>query len=102
MGLDPERVLCYGVKEPRRLEAEITAERQANDVDRNVEIDPENIDMRDGAEAFEHYEAENKELDFSEALFGEEYNKAFLKELAKIKAEKGPQTTLEIIQVKTN
>ena len=44
MGLDHERVLCYGVKEPRRLEAEITAERQANDVDRNVEIDPENID----------------------------------------------------------
>jgi hypothetical protein len=32
---------------------------------------------------------QNEELDFSEALFGEEYNKKFLDELQKIKAEKG-------------
>jgi len=89
MGLDHERVLCYGVKEPRRLEADIQAERVANDVDRNVDIDPENIDLHDGAEAFEHYESENQDMDFSEAMFGEEYNKKFLDELAKIKAEKG-------------
>jgi len=89
LGLDHERVLCYGVKEPRRLEADIQAERKANDVDRQVDIDPENIDMKDGDDAFEHYEMENEDVDFSEALFGEEYNKKFLDELNKIKAEKG-------------
>ena len=89
LGLDHERVLCFGVKEPRRLEADIQAERLANDKDRVVEIDPENIDLKDGAEAFEHYEAENQELDFDGPLFGEEFNKKFLEELQKIKDEKG-------------
>ena len=32
---------------------------------------------------------ENQDTDYSEALFGEEFNKKFLDELAKIKAEKG-------------
>ena len=89
LGLDHERVLCYGVKEPRRLEADIQAERMANNEDRDVTIDPENIDLKDGEDAFEHYEMENQDLDFNEALFGEEYNKKFLDELQKIKAEKG-------------
>ena len=36
-----------------------------------------------------HYENENAEIDLKDAFFGEEYNKKFLDELAKIKAEKG-------------
>ena len=36
-----------------------------------------------------HYENENSDLDFNEALFGEEHNQKFLAELEKIKAEKG-------------
>ena len=61
LGLDHERVLCYGVKEPRRLEADIQAERMANNEDRVVDIDPENMDLKDGDDAFEHYEMENQD-----------------------------------------
>ena len=85
LGLDHERVLCYGVKEPRRLEADMAAERLANDVDRTVTEE----DAEFNQEEFAHYENENAEVDFSEAMFGEEYNKKFLDELQKIKAEKG-------------
>lgn len=85
MGLDHSRVLVYDVKEPRRLEADNAQERTEYNKDRveNME-DATLINSEDG---FEHYEMQNEELDF--AVFGEEYNKKFLDELQKIKAEKG-------------
>jgi len=89
LGLDHERVLCYGVNEPRRLNSDLAAERLENDVDRSVTEEDSVLGQGDEAEAFEHYESENAELDFKDAYFGEEFNKKFLDELAKIKAEKG-------------
>ena len=84
LGLDHERVLCYGVKEPRRLEADMAAERLEADVDRSVNEEDSELAKED----FAHYEAEQE---FAEdgPLFGEEFNKKFLDELQKIKAEKG-------------
>ena len=85
LGMDHERVLCYGVKEPRRVEADIQAERLANDEDRQVS--EEDALLND--ENMEHYEAQQDEIDVKDFGFGEEFNEAFLKELEKIKAEKG-------------
>ena len=85
LGMDHERVLCYGVKEPRRVEADIQAERLANDEDRQVS--EEDALLND--ENMEHYEAQQDEIDVKDFGFGEEFNEAFLKELQKIKDEKG-------------
>ena len=84
LGLDHERVLCYGVKEPRRLEADMAAERLEADEDRFVNEEDSVL----AKEEMEHYEAEQE---FAEEgpLFGEEFNKKFLDALNKIKAEKG-------------
>ena len=84
LGLDHERVLCYGVKEPRRLEADMAAERLEADQDRFVNEEDSEL----AKEEMEHYEVEQE---FAEEgpLFGEEFNKKFLDELNKIKAEKG-------------
>jgi|TARA_R110002074_G_C12354825_1_gene650004 hypothetical protein len=85
VGLDHERVIAYGVKEPRRLESEIAAERLVSDTDR--EVTEEDALLND--ESMEHYEAQQDGLDFSDSFFGEEYNAKFLEELQKIKDEKG-------------
>ena len=85
LGLDHERVICYSVKDPRKLESEMAEERLANDADRLVSQEDAVLNAEEQA----HYEMQNEELDFSEALFGEEYNQKFLAELQKIKAEKG-------------
>jgi|TARA_B110000503_G_scaffold129877_1_gene202609 hypothetical protein len=85
LNLDHERVLAYGVKEPRRLAAEISAERLANDEDRSVTEEDAVLNNEDQA----HYEAEQDGLDFNDSFFGEEYNAKFLDELQKIKDEKG-------------
>ena len=84
MGIDHERVLCYGVNEPRRVEADIQAERLENDKDRKADMDEAELNKEEQA----HYEDEQDERvkDFG---FGEEFNEAFLKELQKIKDEKG-------------
>ena len=84
LGLDHERVLCYGVKEPRRLESDMAAERLEADQDRFVNEEDSELAKEDMA----HYEAEQE---FAEdgPMFGEEFNKKFLDELNKIKAEKG-------------
>jgi len=86
MGLDHERVIALGIKEPRRIESEIAQQRATDDVDRQVS--EEDALLND--ENMEHYEAQNEEIDFKANFFGEEYNKKFLDELAKIKKEKGP------------
>jgi len=83
MGLDHERVIAYGVKEPRRLEADMAEERLERHEDRYVTEEDAELNNEEQA----HYENENQDLDF--AVFGEEYNKKFLDELARIKAEKG-------------
>jgi len=84
MGLDHERVLVYGVKEPRRMEADMAAERVKNDEGRSVTEE----DAVLGSEDQEHYTAQNEDVN-AKGLFGEEYNQAFLASLAKIKEEKG-------------
>jgi hypothetical protein len=85
MGLDHSRVLVYGVKEPRRLEADNTAERTAHNKDRTVTEKDAVLNKEDQT----HYEMQNEDVDQTGALFGEEFNKRFLEELKKIKAEKG-------------
>ena len=85
LGVDHERVLCYGVKEPRKLQADIAAEQKARDEGRLVDHEEAELTKEEQA----HYENENVDVDFSEALFGEAYNTKFLAELEKIKAEKG-------------
>lgn len=80
-----DRVICYGVKDPRKAESDMAAERVNRDADRA--ISPEEAALAE--EDMSHYENENAEVDFNEALFGEEYNAKFLKELERIKAEKG-------------
>ena len=84
LGVDPERVLCYGIKEPRKIESDLAPERHEMDKDRFVSEEDAELNK----EEFAHYENENVDVDFSEALFGEEYNSKFLAELEKSKQKK--------------
>jgi hypothetical protein len=84
LGLDHDRVLCYNVKDPRKLEADNAAERTEYNKDRTVTEDDSVL----GKEDQTHYEMQNADV-ADIAYFGEEYNKKFLDTLAKIKAEKG-------------
>ena len=84
LGLDHDRVLCYNVKDPRKLEADNAAERTEYNKDRTVTEDDSVL----GKEDQNHYEMQNADV-ADIAYFGEEYNKKFLDTLAKIKAEKG-------------
>lgn len=87
LGLNHERVLCYGIKEPRRIESEMAEERLKADKDRYVTEEDAELNVEEMA----HYENENADVDFKAAFFGEEYNQKFLAELEKIKAEKGAE-----------
>jgi hypothetical protein len=86
MGLDHERVLCYGINEPRRVHNELAAERMANDVDRMPNMDDAVLANED----FEHdtYAAQI-EVDEVAGMYGEDYNDKFLAELKRIRDEKG-------------
>lgn len=84
LGVDHDRVLVYGVNEPRRMEADNAAERTAYNKDRTVTEDDAVLNKDDQT----HYEMQNEGL-ADGVFFGEEYNKKFLDTLAKIKAEKG-------------
>ena len=84
LGLDHDRVLCYNVKEPRRLEADNAAARTEYNKDRSVTEADSVLSKEDQT----HYEMQNEGV-ADIAYFGEEYNKKFLDTLAKIKAEKG-------------
>lgn len=86
LGIDHERVLCYGINEPRRMESEHAEERTANNVDRQE--NPEEAELLNDDQA--HYENELAEAEQEvDSLFGEGYNAKFLAELEKIKADKG-------------
>ena len=85
LGIDHERVLCYGIKDPRRIESELAAERLEADEDRFVTQEDAELNKEEMA----HYENENADVDFSASLYGEGYNSKFLAELERIKAEKG-------------
>ena len=85
LGLDHERVLAYNVKDPRRIESEMAEEKAKADTDRQGSEEDAILNNEDQA----HYEKQNEEVDFAKSHFGEEYNKAFLKALEEIKAEKG-------------
>lgn len=84
LGLDHERVLVYSVKDPRRLESEMAEQRVADDADRKVEQKDSVLNVEEQA----HYEDEQENASEG-VLFGEAFNKKFLDELAKIRAEKG-------------
>jgi hypothetical protein len=84
LGIDHDRVLCYGVKEPRKLEAELAEQRVKNDLDRTPDIKKAVLAVEDQT----HYVDEQQGLE-ELSLFGEEYNNNFLKELQRIKVEKG-------------
>lgn len=75
-GLPHERVLVYGIKEPRMTQNDQAGERAQADEDRAP-------DQEKSLLASE-FKAHDEEL-----LFGEQYNKKFLDELAKLKKEKG-------------
>ena len=86
MGIDHERVIAYGVKDPRKLESDLAQERTARNVDRQVSEEDAVLNQED----MTHYENEHVDVDASqESLFGEAYNEKFLAELQKIKNEKG-------------
>lgn len=78
-GIDCDRVLCYDIKEPRMTQNEQAAERLADDIDREVS-------MEDALLAEDEYADDAVEHD---DFYGEGFNKKFLDELNKIKAEKG-------------
>lgn len=86
MGLDHDRVIVYGIDEPRRQEAETTEARVAADKDRQPDMDDALLAEEDMEN---QYYAEQMADAVSEMLYGEEYNTQFLQELEKIKAEKG-------------
>jgi hypothetical protein len=85
LGLPHERVLVYGVKEPRRLESENAEERTEFNKDRQPAQEESVLANEDQ----EHYGMQNPDLYKDGPFFGEEFNKKFLDTLAKIKAEKG-------------
>ena len=89
MGLPHERVLCYDIKEPRRLEADIAADRHQNDVERYAVAEDSEMSTEDQ----EHYKVQNaswvEDQDVKNTWYGETYNKKFLETLQAIKAEKG-------------
>ena len=87
LNIDHDRVLVYGVNEPRRMESEHTAERTEYNKDRQE--DPEEALLM--SEDQEHYEMQQdaEGVDADDYAFGEAYNQKFLDELAKIKADKG-------------
>lgn len=86
LGLDHERVLCYGVKEPRKLESEMAEQRVKADSDRDVKMEDAELNNLEQA----HYVDEQQGAE-ELTLFGEEYNTKFLKELQRIKDEKGAE-----------
>jgi hypothetical protein len=87
LDLPHERILAYNVKDPRRIESEMAEEKAKADADRQVSEEDAVLNNEDQA----HYEKQNEDLDFAKAHFGEEFNKKFLDELEKIKAEKGEE-----------
>ena len=87
LDLPHERILAYNVKDPRRIESEMAEERAKENKDRQVSEEDAVLNNEDQA----HYEKQNEDLDFAKAHFGEEFNKKFLDELEKIKAEKGEE-----------
>jgi hypothetical protein len=84
LGLDHERVLCYDVKEPRKLEADMAEQRQAADLDRQPSMEDAELNKEEQAHYIDEQESAEMLL-----LFGEEYNKNFLDTLKKIRDEKG-------------
>lgn len=87
LGLDHERVLVYGINEPRRMESDHAQVRTEQNKDRQPEMEDASLLDEDQA----HYEAQMEAEEVVEAdyAFGEAYNTKFLSELSRIKAEKG-------------
>jgi len=84
MGIEFDRVIAYGIKDPRTAESERAAERVRNDKDRHVTQDDALLNDKN----MEHYKSHQEGVEAG-PMFGEEHTKLFLEELAKIKAEKG-------------
>ena len=84
MNIDLERIICYGIKEARRIEADITTARMENNKNRHVTID-DSVMSEDNQE---HYKSQNDWID-DPIMYGEAHNEKFLAELKKIKEEQG-------------
>jgi len=85
LGLDHNRVIVYGIKEARRMEADKAAARVVNDNGREVSMD--DSVLLNGENQEHDFYTEDAELAMPQ--FGEEYNAKFLDELKKIRTEKG-------------
>lgn len=88
LGIDLDRIICYGIKEARRVDNDILNARLQKNVDRKVSID-DSVMSEDETQDQSHYELENAEWIDDPILYGEAYNEKFLAELNKIKEEKG-------------
>jgi hypothetical protein len=87
MGIDPDRIIVQGIKEARRGSADLAAARVVNDKDRSVS-EEDAVLLNGENQEHDYYTEAVGELDDG-PWFGEEYNKKFLDELARIKKEKG-------------
>jgi len=89
MGLTPDQVIVYGIKEARRHAADMAAARVANDRDRNPGMEDSVLLNGDNQEHDAYTACIEDEAELGVPLFGEAYNEAFLAELKRIRAEKG-------------
>lgn len=87
LGIDLDRIICYGIKESRKIAADLATARMAKDKDRRVSID-DSVMSEDSEQDQSHYDLENVWRD-EPVLYGEQHNEKVLKELKRIKAEKG-------------
>lgn len=88
MGIDPSKVIVYGVKEPRLAAAEMAAAQVVKNKDRSVT--EEDSLLSDDSEAdMSHYGYQDDKLAEELVMFGEEYNEKFQAELLRIRKEKG-------------
>jgi hypothetical protein len=80
-----DRVLCYGVNDPRRIESEMAEDRVSRDKDRVVNADEAEL-LKDD---MTHYVDEQDSVDDDLSTFGEGYSDKFVAELKRIRDEKG-------------
>lgn len=89
MGLPHERVLAYGVKEPRRIQSDLAAERLQQDQERMPAAEESSLAQTDQLHDRYSEMVEQEDLEDDLLLYGESYNSKFLEELKKIRSEKG-------------
>lgn len=89
LGMPHERVLAYGISEPRRIESDLAAERLEQDQERMPSAEDSALAQADQDHTRYSEMVEQEELEDDLTLYGEAYNSKFLEELKRIRAEKG-------------